>query len=353
MRSDADTGPDPALLSAKSRRSSISAIPRPKSGSSRQAAPSGARTVEVHSRSSTYTSKNPYVPRGSWYSNDPAPPSSFRLPQSSSASAEALLPYKQRSHNDLSGIQHQLYLRNFSTHSLSGPDVIPINSRGKQMATTGGLQKSKTMGSLISSSREIIPRRRLLQPLSPPIPRTQTLGNISCFGPTSQTPSPRKPKSVALPSAQQHGNVSQLNVADALVDSRMTAKEMGLMVQVQREAAVNRARLRNAFDHAPDQCSKGTPPREAYYSLIVGGTPPAPATGSSGIELAASRRPGKMKRRSASSRLLFINSALANNACSDSDPPTTTTLTTFTSSDLSEISHSTPKQVRLCNHTRG
>ncbi|KIW75279.1 hypothetical protein Z517_12053 [Fonsecaea pedrosoi CBS 271.37] len=331
--------PDPASLSARSRHSSVSAIPRPKSGTSRQATPVAARADRRGSAAVTSLPRIPYMHRKSWHRDDFLPPSSFRMAQAEAPTPnkESLVPYKQRSHHDLSGTRQQLYIRNMSTHSLSSHEAVVAPYHLKQVSSTTALPKSKTMGSLLSSPREIITRRRLLQPLDPPLPRTQTLGNISCFAPTHQTPSPRKPISVSLSSSEQHhDNVSQLNVADALNESRMTEKEMDLMIQVQREAAVNRARLRNA-------CQYRNPPVRSTAE-------PAPTLKLSLNDVANTQRLESMKRTSSSGRLLFINSTLANINWRDSDIPTSTTMTTsigsVTSSSPSQISDIDARHVR-------
>ncbi|EXJ73650.1 uncharacterized protein A1O5_03412 [Cladophialophora psammophila CBS 110553] len=341
------SNPDPASLSARSRRSSISAIPRPKSGTSRHATPTGARGDRRDSAAGTRILNIGHKYRKSWHPEDSVPPSSFRMrqPQVPNPRNESLLPYKQRSHHDLSGTQQQLYVRNLSTHSLGGPDAVVAPHQLKQTSSTTALPKSKTMSSLLSSPRETITRRRLLQPLEPPLPRTQTLGNISCFGPLNETPSPRKPISVSLSLPRQHhDNRSHLNVADALVESRMTEKEMDLMIQVQKEAAINRARLRNSCQHRnpleyppPAQSTKRTNEQRATLKLSLN-------------DVANTQRLEGMERISSSGRLLFINSTLANKNWRESDLPTSTTMTTsigsITSSNPSQNSESDPRHVR-------
>ena len=56
-----------------------------------------------------------------------------------------------------------------------------------------GLPKSQT-ASALNRSANITPHRQLMQPLGPPIPRSQTLGSLSCFtgGVIEQSPSPLK-----------------------------------------------------------------------------------------------------------------------------------------------------------------
>ncbi|KAJ4570992.1 hypothetical protein HRR94_001900 [Exophiala dermatitidis] len=240
---------DLASLSARSRRSSVSAIPRPTSGTSRHATPTSSRKGSAVVTPEANSQLAPRSQKKSWHPNDGAPPSSFHMPHSSSSSTDSLVPYEQRVKRDLSGRQQQLHIHKLSTYSLGGPeDMSFVSSAGQQ----GKLPRSKTTGNLLSSPRDSTPGRRLLQPLGPPLPRTQTLGSISCFSPPNLTPSPRKPTSVGV---RQKDDNSKLNVADALLESRMTSEEMRTMVQVQREAAANRTRLRNSFG-APLQTSK-------------------------------------------------------------------------------------------------
>ncbi|KIW89380.1 uncharacterized protein Z519_10234 [Cladophialophora bantiana CBS 173.52] len=338
--------PDPASLSAHSRRCSISAIPRPKSGTSRHATPIGPRGDRRDSAAGTRILNIGHKYRKSWHPEDSVPPSSFRMrqPQVANPGNESLLPDKQRSHHDLSGTQQQLYVRTLSTQSLSGPDAVVAPHQLKQTSSTTALPKSKTMSSLLSSPRETITRRRLLQPLEPPLPQTQTLGNISCFGPLSETPSPRKPISVSLSPPQRHcDNGSHLSAADALVESRMTEKERDLMIRVQREAAINRARLRNSCQHRNPleyplaQSTKRTNEQTATLKLSLN-------------DVANTQRVEGMKRTSSSGRLLFINSTLANKHWRERDLPTSTTMTTsigsITSSIPSQGSDSDPRHVR-------
>ncbi|OCT52958.1 hypothetical protein CLCR_09992 [Cladophialophora carrionii] len=191
------------------------------------------------------------------------------------------------------------------------------------------------------------PGRRLLQPIGPPMPRTQTLGNISCFSPANHSPSPRKPQSVSLPPAQHYrNNVSQLNIADALGESRMTKEEVDLMKQVQREAAANRARLRSAH--------------QQYKPLQSAAPEGSPASGdipildSSANDAANIPHPQGDKKRSASGRLLFINSTLANKNWQQSEPSTATSLTSIgsiTSSEPSQKEENDPRNVHVAKPT--
>lgn len=340
------TLPDPASISARSRHSSISAIPRPKSGTSRHATPTNTRNdVRDSSAGLVVPLQTSHKHRKSWNPNDGAPPSSFRMVQPSPPSTESSLPYKQRSQNDLSGTRQQLYIRNLSTHSLNGPDALASPPQATQPSGIAGLPKSKTMSSLLASPREIIPRRRLLQPIGPPLPRTQTLGNLSCFGHLSQTPSPRKPTSFVLPRSQKHDNGSQLNVADALVESRMTEKEMDMMIQVQREAAANRSRLRHTFERRREPPRRGSSHSGSFQTLMTRKSNSVPTINLSANDVVNTRRLKGMKRRSSPGRILFINSTLANRACSEASMPTTTTLSSATSSNPSDVPEFSPKHV--------
>ncbi|KIW68978.1 hypothetical protein PV04_04886 [Phialophora macrospora] len=202
------------------------------------------------------------------------------------------------------------------------------------------------MSSFLSPPRDTTPGRRLLQPIGPPLPRTQTLGNISCFSTLNHSPSPRKPKSISLSPPQQHNNTSQMNIADALGESRMTKKEVDLMKQVQREAAANRARLRNVRQH--NNPSQYTASERSTTSRDI------PILNSSVNDAASTPRLEGMKRRSSSGRLLFINSTLANKNWQQSGPSTANTVTSIGSITSSEPSHkdeSDPRDVCVAEPT--
>ena len=323
-----------ASISARSRRASVSAIPRPVSGTSRQASHIVSRAGRRESPAGSAPVVNAHEHRKSWHPNAGRAPSSFcRLTLQVPPPTRYSLPYSHRSHQDLSGTQQQLYIRNMSTHSLSVPDVGTPPHLLKQASSSNALPKSKTMGSLLSPGRDLVPGRRLMQPIGPPLPRTQTLGNISCFNQSGSSPSPRKSKAVSLsPPEQSHNNTSQINIADALDESRMTEQEMDLMKQVQREAAVNRARLWASHPPSHTSCYAGF------------GASHAKKEDSQTIDLplndgASTRDMGGVKRRSSSGRLLFINPALANKNWKQSEPPTTTTVTSIGSMTSSEPSH--------------
>ena len=315
------TSPDPAVISAKSRQSFISAIPRPTSGSSRHATPTSGRPPTITAwRGAGSLQTDQKHRKSSWLSNDGAPPSSFHNTHSRLTEPEFLTPYQQRPQKDLSGIQQQLHIRSWSTKSLTEPDSLEVPPPPVHSPRFGGLIKSKTTNDLLSP-REITPRRRLLQPIGPPLPRTQTLSNISCFGPTSLTPSPRKPSSViASQTYGYHENTSQLSVGDALGESRMTEEEMEVLRQVQREAAINRIRLRNAHSLPPAASAPIPKGKTSAATTLMKNT-------------AIPRPMGGIPRKSASGRLLFIDSALANKAAMERSSPSPRTLTgTFDSS---------------------
>nr|KAK5445478.1 hypothetical protein LTR18_003396 [Exophiala xenobiotica] len=334
------TPTDPAAISARSRRSSISGIPRPASGTSRRATPSGSGSSQACSGPGRPGFGQGQYPRKSWNPNDGAPLTSYRMPQSSSISPESLPPYAHRHQQDLSGVRQQLYIRNLSTKSLNDPDPAPL----PQFKHGGGLPKSKTMTNLLSSPRDITPKR-LLQPLGPPLPRTQTLGNITCFGSTNSTPSPRKPTSITVSMLRgDHDNGSQIHMADVLNESRMTDKEVELMLQVQREAAVNRIRLRNSIGGRHPASEYSSPPGIAQ-SLATDWHKSTPSITLPIKEAIPTRRLAGLQRKSSSGRLLSINPTIANNYCIDSDLPTATTVTSATGSSGSGPPVEKSKQV--------
>jgi hypothetical protein len=200
------------------------------------------------------------------------------------------------------------------------------------------------MSNFLSPSHESMPGRRLMQPIGPPLPRTQTLGNISCFNQLNSSPSPRKSKAVSLsPPQQNHNNTSQVNIADVLSESRMTEQEMDLMRQVQREAAANRARLRSS--HHRYRFSN----QSASGASFTSRDPPTLNLSPNGG--ATTQHLEGMKRRSSSGRLRFINPALANKNWQQSEPPTTTTITSIGSITSSEPSRSEENDPRNVSET--
>ncbi|KIV82119.1 hypothetical protein PV11_04249 [Exophiala sideris] len=321
--------PDPAVISAKSRQSFISAIPRPTSGSSRLATPTAGRPATTTVRQGTESLQPGQKPRtSSWQSNDGVPPSALYRSHSRFTESDLPLPYHQRPQKDLSRIQQQLHIRSWSTKSLVDPTNPKSPPHPVQSPRVGGLVKSRTTNDLLSSPRDITPRRRLLQPLGPPLPRTQTLGNISCFGPTTLTPSPRRPSSISASQAYgYHDNMSQLSVGDALGESRMTAEEVEFMKQVQKEAAVNRIRLRNAIQGPSRRTSSNSLPPPVTAPIVKGEPLPISTLAKN---TTGSRPSAAFQRKSAGrQRQLFIDSALANKAAIDGDslssrtPPST------------------------------
>jgi hypothetical protein len=351
MTFQASKTPGPSAIGVRSRPSSVSAIPRPTSGTSRHATPTSI-TRGGDSESSASAMKGGRGQKKPWLPNDGAPPSSFHIPKFAPTASASLLPYDQREQKDLSGTRQQLFIRNLSMKSLNSADISPSPPPppAKQAPAHIALPKSKTMSNILPSprDRDITPRRRLMQPLGPPLPRTQTLGNMSCFGPPSTTPSPRKPTSVSVSQPQKHhDDAGQLNVTDALVESRMTDKELQLMIQVQREAAANRTRLRNVFPGSTNAASSNSLPSSGLLTSTEEGNISSPTTRISVKDVANPRCFGGIRRKSSSGRMLLINPTLANENCFEDDlPSTTTTVTTATaSSDTTDSFENVAQQV--------
>lgn len=200
----------------KRNRSSSSAIPRPTSGTSRRETPSAARFWNAGSLPPVQTyNKGLHLHRKSWHPSDSCHVPSLSLP--AAANSNSSLP-----------------------------------SDSTKGATNTSLPKSRTLGSLLASSSEITPSGRLMQPIQPPLPRSQTLGNISCFNHSASTPSPRKPtKAIPDCSRSYYNSQTQIHGSKVIQGSRITEKGMRLMKDVQREAAANRARMRNTLGKTP------------------------------------------------------------------------------------------------------
>ena len=287
------------------KRYSVSAIPRPSSGTSRLATPLGLPQLTV---SDDDAPEAPPAHRKSCHSTDGKPPSAWiaampRLPRS-----DSLLPYDQRPQEDLSGLKRQLQLRHYSTQSLSSPSHIAA-SRDASL-TNSNLPKSYSTVSLLPPSRDIAPRRRLMKPLSPPLPKSQTSSSLSCAAKAAPTPSPRKAVQPRVTLATEPTR-SQVNVVDALRESRMTEDEITQLRQVQKEAATNQGHLKHALEIrqykqktptsyvSPTSSSFTRNSKEATINL-------------SANDIANTRRLEDQRRKSASGRPLYINSVLAN-----------------------------------------
>jgi hypothetical protein len=178
----------PASSPLLSKRRRYSGIPRPASGASRratsQALSNEVSTFSISSR--TYTI-NPRRPLRSDAHQSPG-------------------DCPQATDQDLSGLRQQLHVRNFSTHSVKGLEAL--------------------------SSPCHTAVRSLMRPLGPPMPRSHTVGNFTSTGKLS-TP-PNKHLSDASP---------EIDVVDALHESRMTQEEVDLLNRIEREKALNKMRV--------------------------------------------------------------------------------------------------------------
>jgi hypothetical protein len=125
----------PAFSSLLNKRRRYSGIPRPASGTSRRAT-SQAISNEVSTLS---------IPSGTYTINPRRPPRSDSL--------QCLGDHPQAAEQDLSGLRQQLHVRNFSTQSVKGLEVL--------------------------SSPCHTAVRSLLRPLGPPMPRSHPVGNFA------------------------------------------------------------------------------------------------------------------------------------------------------------------------------
>lgn len=234
--------PTPRKMSASKdsrRRSLVTAIPRPMSGSSRKAASSDL-PEPVAERNATDL---PFKPvRGSVFTDHSCSSTSDRLlpgfPASQSSSLHGNYPTV-----DLSGIKQQLEIRHHSAQFLTSPSKIAFSSTR--------LPKSSTTSNLSVPSRELTPHRTLLKPLNPPLPNTQSATQISCFSTSTNTPSPSRAR--ARPVKIVRNKPSQVNVVDALRESRMTDDELHSLNAVRKEFVANQKRFRTRFDTSLDR----------------------------------------------------------------------------------------------------
>lgn len=326
--------PDPATISARSRRSSISAIPHPAAGTSRRATPSsiGSNRAGFHlSKTSLSPERHHHLHHtNSGTATECLPPSSMPSAQSSAFDSAPCLPYSLRQPHNRACVRAHPNDYNVSCSSLNGSDV----AASHQMRNGFTLPKSNTISNLISLSRDITPKR-LLQPLGPPLPRTQTLGNITCFGSTNSTPSPRKPTSVNISHLKRHqDDESQLDITTALSESRMTDEEVGVMRQVQREAAINRVRLRERSREGCEASRNLSPSTSCRRGTIETNKMTPSITIPMGAN-AAGPLPAEVQNKAGKRQHLSINPTLANSYCIDHDQSTATTTTSDTGSTQS------------------
>ena len=321
------------------KRYSVSAIPRPSSGTSRRATPLGLPQLTISDDEATESS---HAHRKSFHSTHGKPPSAWiaarpRLPRS-----DSLLPYDQRPQEDLSGLKQQLPVRHYSTQSLSSPSQI-ATSRDTSL-TSSNLPKSRSTASLLSPSRDITPRRRLMKPLSPPLPKSQTFSSLSCTALAAPTPSPPTavPTRVTLAAESQS---SQVNVVDALRESRMTEVEIRHLRQVQKEAATNQSRLEYAVEIRQHKQKTPTTYMSPISSSFTHNSDEA-TINLSANDVANTRRLEDQRRKSASGRPLYINSVLANAIKADSSLSTPNTVASASSSGPDEEWETNVKHVR-------
>jgi hypothetical protein len=291
----------------RKRYSAASAIPRPTSGTSRRATPLGHPHVNA-SPDDEYVQAPPRSYRKSFHSTEGMPPSAWASSKARLPRSDSLLPYALRPPQDLSGTKQQLQIRHYSTQSLSSPSKIGL-PRDSPL-TSSSLPKSQSTVALSPPSRDVTPRRRLMKPLSPPLPKSQTFSNLSCTSFPATTPSPIKLAPTRMP-LSVCSSYSQVNVVDALRESRMTEEEIMKWKQVQMEAAANQGRLRNTFEirqhkqkipatyASPTPSSFARTAEEATINL-------------SANDYANTTRLEEQRRKSAGGRPMFINSVLAN-----------------------------------------
>lgn len=189
------TAPAPSAMAYRRRR--YSGIPRPSSGSSRRA------------MSST---QQPLTP-GEVSSIIPV------LSSPCNANQDNLPPLQSDNdvppNRDLSGIRQQLHVRNFSTKSAQGLEVF--------------------------SSPHETAVRSLMRPLGPPLPRSHTMGNLAFDG--QKSISTRKEGREETLSFCVSSASLEIDVVDALHESRMTQEEVTLFNQIEKEKELNKLRL--------------------------------------------------------------------------------------------------------------
>jgi hypothetical protein len=237
-----------------------SSIPRPTSKLTRPRT-SPPRTAETHQggckamgkdipqtvvkpRTYSRTRQSTFVPNR----NDP--PSFCKVPRSQPPrlSLPTTASRQVDGSNDLSGIRQQLPLTHYSRYSLASLDALVSSATNIENNTTTSLPlpnrltKSNTPAGVAKVITPVIPQRQLMGPLGPPVPRSQTMGNLMCFtSAVESTPSPSKSTFGTISTASQR---SEVGVMDALAESRMTDKEIEYFNQVARDVEANRQRMK-------------------------------------------------------------------------------------------------------------
>lgn len=109
------------------------------------------------------------------------------------------------------------------------------------------LPKSKTSVSLAfhHPRRQTIPERSLLKPIHPSLPHSQSTGNVSCFSNPGITPSPSKVPPVPVKFDPQED--AEVTAMDAILESRMTPREIEVLNQVEKEALMNKNRFKSRY----------------------------------------------------------------------------------------------------------
>ena len=330
--------PEDAEAARHRKRYSVSAIPRPSSGTSRRATPLGLPQVTGPDEAP----RPPTAQRRSFHSTDGKPPSAWLASKLHLPRSESLLPYNERHLQDLSGTKQQLQIRHYSTQSLSSPSKI---GRPRDASlTNNSLPKSQSTASLTSPSKDVTPRRRLMKPVSPPLPKSQTFSSLSCATISDTIPSPEKPVPTQIPRSAG-SQYRQVNVVDALRESRMTDEEITYLRQVQKEIATNQDRLKNAFELRQHKqktpTSYVTPTSDCFTRNADEAT-----INLSANDVANTRRLEEQRRKSTTGRPLFINSVLANAIAADSSLSTPNSIASATSSGPEEEWNSNIKHVR-------
>jgi hypothetical protein len=241
-----------------------SSIPRPTSkltGARRGTPPCGGATARDGDKAATTETSQAIVKprtysrtrRGSFLRHQNDPPSSFRAtrapPPRLSLPTTNSFPQQMDGSTDLSGIHQQLPVSRYSRHSLASLDAIVSSATRKEENKTRGslpgpgrLIKANTSSCVVRATPPVIPHRQLMAPLGPPLPRSHTMGNITCFaGSVNNTPSPSKSSTRTTSTTSKR---SKVGVMDALAESRMTDKEIEYFNQVATEVEANRQRLK-------------------------------------------------------------------------------------------------------------
>lgn len=235
-----------------------------------------ASQIIVKPRTYSRTKTQSFVPNQtnppvSWKTAHRHPPR-LSLPATTSQSAGCS--------SDDHGSRQQLPVCRYSRHSLASLDsVISSASRIEETTTTPVLplecRRTESDGSLpvTKITSPVSPHRRLMRPLGPPVPRSQTMGDLTCFvGAVPNKPSLLK---IANSTIRTVNQISEIDVMDGLARSRRANNETEYFEQPTKQLLTNRRWLTgwNRATRTSSETNDKTPSRPPISFTDSNGSP--------------------------------------------------------------------------------